>query len=174
MICIKFSNMSEQIKQIIRVANTDIKGNIPLYHALTKIRGVSYSFANAVCNSIEIEKTRKVGSLSEQEVKLIETCIKNPINHNIPSWILNRQHDTETGNNLHLIGADLKFRVDNDIKTMKRLKTYKGMRHSIGQPVRGQRTKAHFRHGTTIGVQRSKKIVAAAPKKEESKKEAKK
>ncbi|MBI2671092.1 30S ribosomal protein S13 [Candidatus Woesearchaeota archaeon] len=164
--------MTDEIKQIIRVANTDIRGHIPLYHALTKIRGVSYSLANAICNSVNIEKLRKIGSLTEQELNKIESCIKDPIKHGMPYWLLNRQHDTETGKDLHLTGADLKFRVEQDIKTMKRLKTYRGIRHSIGQPVRGQRTKAHFRKGTTVGVQRSKKMMA--PTKDDSKKEGKK
>ena len=35
---------------------------------------------------------------------------------------------------------------------MKRLKLYKGMRHAAGQPVRGQRTRSHFRRGTAVGV----------------------
>jgi small subunit ribosomal protein S13 len=162
--------MTEEIKQIIRVANTDIKGHIPLYHALTKIKGVSFGLANAIINSTGIERTKKVGSLTDSEIAKIESCIKEPSKNNIPSWMLNRQKDVETGTDRHIIGADLRFYVDQDIKIMKKLKTYKGVRHSIGQPVRGQRTKAHFRKGISIGVQRNKAKQAAAPKKPEGKK----
>ncbi len=49
------------------------------------------------------------------------------------------------------------------------LKTYKGVRHSQGQPTRGQRTRSHFRvSGKAVGVQKSKVGVpkpAAAPAK---------
>lgn len=161
--------MVDQLKQIVRVAHTDIMGNISLYHALTRIRGVGYSFANAICNSTEIERTKKIGALSDQELNKIDECIKDPKKYHIPEWLVNRKRDNETGLNLHLTGPALKLRVEQDIKNIKRLKTYKGVRHSMGQPVRGQRTKAHFRKGTAIGVQRSKAKMAP-PKKEEGKK----
>ena len=50
--------------------------------------------------------------------------------------------------------------VEFDIKMMKMIKSYKGVRHAIGQPVRGQRTKAHFRKGSSLGVIK-KKILPA-------------
>lgn len=148
--------MEQELKQIIRISNTSIKGTLPLHHALTKIKGISYSFANAVCNSSNIEKSKKVGYLTEDEIKKIEDCIKEPLKYGIPSWLLNRQKDSETGENKHLVTSTLKFQTEQDIKNMKKIKTYRGMRHAYGQPVRGQRTRAHFRHGATVGVQRSK------------------
>ena len=158
--------MADEIKQIIRVSNTDIKGNIKLYHALTKIKGIGFSFANAICSSIDIDKNKKIGALSESEVKNIEDCILNPIKHNIPIWILNRRKDVETGNDLHLITSNLKFQTEMDVKNMKKIKSYKGMRHAFGLPTRGQRTRSNFRHGTSIGVQKSK---TKMPKPSESK-----
>ncbi len=155
--------MTEE-KQIIRVANTDIRGHIPLYHALTKIRGVGFAYANAICNSIGIEKIKHIGSLTESEILKIESCIKEPSKNHIPKWMLNRQKDFETGTDKQLFGADLKFQTEQDIKIMKKLKTYKGIRHSIGQPTRGQRTKAHFRVGSSIGVQKNKKVPSALKK----------
>jgi small subunit ribosomal protein S13 len=42
-----------------------------------------------------------------------------------------------------------------DIKRMKQIKSYKGMRHSLKQPVRGQRTRSHFRTtGVAVGVKK--------------------
>jgi small subunit ribosomal protein S13 len=48
------------------------------------------------------------------------------------------------------------FTKDNDIKLMRKIKSYKGTRHSAGQPVRGQRTKSNFRKskGKVMGVKR--------------------
>jgi len=39
---------------------------------------------------------------------------------------------------------------------LKKMKSYKGWRHSLGQPVRGQRTRSHFRKGSAIGVMKTK------------------
>ncbi|HDD46536.1 MAG TPA: 30S ribosomal protein S13, partial [Candidatus Aenigmarchaeota archaeon] len=44
-----------------------------------------------------------------------------------------------------------------DINFMKKIKTYKGIRHALGLPVRGQRTRSSFRKGRTIGVKRKEK-----------------
>jgi hypothetical protein len=41
------------------------------------------------------------------------------------------------------------------------MRAYKGVRHELGQPVRGQRTRSSFRTQKTVGVAR-KKVVAAA------------
>ena len=57
----------------------------------------------------------------------------------------NRQKDFEDGENKHISGADLKLRREFDLKRLKKIKSYKGVRHSHGLPVRGQRTKANFR-----------------------------
>jgi len=43
-----------------------------------------------------------------------------------------------------------------DLNRMKKMKSYKGVRHQLGLPVRGQRTKSSFRKGTSLGVQRKK------------------
>ena len=48
------------------------------------------------------------------------------------------------------------FTQDNDIKMMKKMRSYKGIRHSLGLPVRGQRTKSNFRKnkGKVLGVRK--------------------
>ncbi len=62
-----------------------------------------------------------------------------------PVWMLNRRKDLELGEDRHLITSDLTFTQDNDIKMLKKIRSYKGVRHILGQPVRGQRTKSNFR-----------------------------
>ena len=74
---------------------------------------------------------------------------------------------------MHLISTDLKLRKEFDIKFMKKIKSYKGMRHASGLPVRGQRTRAHFRTGTSLGVVKAK-LAQKQSEKKESKKETKK
>ncbi len=153
--------MAENIKQLVRILNVDIDGSKRVYYGLRKIKGVSYSLSGAVCNSLGIDRDRKVGSLNEEELKKIGDVIKNPKNYNIPEWMLNRRKDFDSGDDLHLVSSDLMLRKEFDIKRLKRIKSYRGMRHQAGLPVRGQRTRSHFRKGKTVGVSK-KKIKAAA------------
>ena len=139
-------------KAIIRIINTDLDGKIPIQKGLSKIRGVSFMFANALCNLLNLDKKKQSGSLSEEEIKKIEAVVKDP--KDLPVWMLNRRKDMDTGKDKHLVGGEIRFVVDNDIKMMKKIKSYKGMRHAWGLPVRGQRTRGNFRHGKSIGVQK--------------------
>jgi len=42
-------------------------------------------------------------------------------------------------------GLNMAKMTSKDIKRLKKIKSYRGIRHNLGQPVRGQRTKSHFR-----------------------------
>ncbi len=153
----------QQIKPFFRVLNTDLIGEKPISQALLKIRGVGFSLASAICNTLDIPKSKKAGLLTDVDAKKIEALVRE--NKDLPAWILNRKLDVISGENKHLTGADLKFTLDTDIKTLKKIRAYRGMRHAIAQPVRGQRTRSHFRHGRAVGVQKGK-VVAPAPAKE--------
>ena len=123
--------------------------------------------SNAVCLSLGIDKKKKVSTLNEQEMGAITAFIKNP---KVPEWMLNRRKDFETGESKHLLTNDLDYAKDNDIRLMKKIKSYKGWRHATGQPVRGQRTKSHFRHGSSVGVAKSKEAKAQTTAKDAKKK----
>ncbi|MEK6907032.1 MAG: 30S ribosomal protein S13 [Nanoarchaeota archaeon] len=156
----------ENVKGIIRIADVDIMGTKDIYNGLRKIKGVSFMLSNAICNTLNLDFNRKIGTLNDEEVKKIENLVDNP--EKLPTWLLNRRKDYETGKNLHLTGADLTLSKELDIKRLKKIKSYRGIRHSIGQPVRGQRTRSHFRTGVSVGVQRktvSKAQVEAAKEK---------
>jgi small subunit ribosomal protein S13 len=81
--------------------------------------------------------------------------------------MLNRRFDPSTGKNLHLIGADLELAVKEDIETMKRTKSWKGIRHALGLKVRGQRTRTTGRTGMTVGVSRKAQEQQQASEKKE-------
>ncbi|MEW6062782.1 MAG: 30S ribosomal protein S13 [Nanoarchaeota archaeon] len=159
----------EKIKHIVRLINTDLGGNKQLYNALTKVKGVSYSFANAVCNVVNIDKAKKIGILTKEELAKIEDAIKNPSKYSIPAWLFNRRKDLDTGKDIHLLTSDLSLRTEFDIKNLKKIKSYRGIRHAMGLPVRGQKTRAHFRKGAALGVQRKKVLAAQKASKTEKK-----
>lgn len=149
---------NKDFRHIVRIANTDLDGNKPIIQALRKIKGVNFMFANAACNVSSIEKNKKTGNLTEQESQKLDTILKNPLKYKIPAWMLNRREDYETGENRHLLTAEVKFVQDNDVKRLKMIKSYKGVRHMAGLPVRGQKTRSNFRKNKgkgSLGVKRS-------------------
>ncbi len=146
-----------ELKHLVRIANTDLDGKKTIGFALANIKGVGIPLAHAACRVAKIDVQKKSGSLSETEVKRIEEIVRDPVKAGIPAWLMNRRFDYETGQTRHLLSADLQFAVENDIKIMKKIKSYKGVRHILGQPVRGQRTRSNFRKnkGKVLGVRRS-------------------
>lgn len=149
--------MEQKLRPIVRIRATDITGEKSIINALRKIKGVSHSMANAICVVLNLKKEQKVGSLDDNQLKKIEEIVIDPKKGNIPSWFLNRQKDYDTNEDQHLTHIDLKLRKEFDIKRLRKIKCYKGMRHAAGLPVRGQRTKGHFRKGKSLGVSRKKK-----------------
>jgi small subunit ribosomal protein S13 len=146
-----------EIKHLVRVMNTDLNGIKTIGFILANIKGVGIPFAHAVCRAAKVPITKKAGALSEAETKKIEEIIRDPLKAGLPRWMLNRRFDYETGTDKHLLTGDLQFQIDNDIKIMKKIKAYKGVRHMQGAPVRGQRTRSNFRKnkGKVMGVRRS-------------------
>ena len=60
----------------------------------------------------------------------------------------------ETGKDIHLLSSDLVLQNKNDIDQMKKIRSWKGIRHSYGLKVRGQRTRTTGRKGKAIGVKK--------------------
>jgi len=145
----KFKKPMKEEETLIRILSTDIPGNMSIYSGLTRIKGVSWSFSNAICAIVKIDKNKKIFELSEEEIKKISDFIKNP---KVPEFIVNRRKDFDTGESEHVSGVDLDLSREFDIKRMRKIKSYKGIRHILGQPVRGQRTKSHFRKNRAVGV----------------------
>ena len=148
----------KEFQHLVRVANTDLKGEFQVVIGLSRIKGVGFQLANAVCQLAGIDKSKKVGYLTEAEAKKLEDVILNPAKHNVPSWMLNRRKDYEDGSDKHILLGDLDFTRANDIKRLKKIKSNRGLRHAWGLPVRGQRTKSNFRKakGKVTGVKKKK------------------
>lgn len=147
---------------VVRITTADIPAALSVYAGLTRIKGISWAMSKATCHALKIDRKRKISSLSPEEIEKIEAFIKNP---KLPEWLLNRRKDVETGASKHLISTDLDLQREFDIRRMKKMRCYKGIRHMLGQPVRGQRTKAHFRKkGKAVGVSRVKAKPGAVAK----------
>ena len=151
--------IQKDTERIVRILSKDIEGKTTVYSGLTKIKGISWSFSNAVCKILGIPKTKKIGELGSDEIKKIEEFVKDP---KIPEFLMNRRKDLDSGEDKHLQGTNLELRKDFDIKRLKQIRSYRGLRHSIGQPVRGQRTKSHFRTNRRKGSGIKKKMTKPA------------
>ena len=149
--------MSEDpdFKYIIRIANSDVSGEERLGFALTSIRGVGPRISNAIIQKLKLNPEELAGNLTDKSVDEIENAVQN-INEFVPSWLLNRQKDYDTGEDIHPVSVDLKMVHDDDLNRMKKVKSYKGIRHASGHKVRGQRTYSNGRRGLALGVSRKK------------------
>ena len=155
------------MRKIIRVCGKDLDGALTVKRALPGVPGVGFMLANAaskVCGFAD----KELGELSEDELKKLKDILENPAKYEIPTWLYNRRFDPEDGLDGHLISAQLELRRKMDINELKKRKCYRGVRHIIGLPVRGQRTRSSFRGSATVGVSRVKakpKAKAAGGKK---------
>lgn len=162
--------MSKDFRLIVRVLNTDIDGTLQIPYALARVKGIGVNLGYAIARIAGIDPQTRLGSLSEKQVEKIEQIARNPLKHGIPAWMVNRRFDPVSGENRHLIGADLELLIKEDIQTMMRTKSWKGIRHSLGLKVRGQRTRTTGRTGMTVGVSRKAAAAAGAQQKTEEKK----
>jgi small subunit ribosomal protein S13 len=87
---------------------------------------------------------------------------------------MNKQNDFMTGEDKHVIGTDVIMSLNEDLNIMKKIRSYKGVRHEKGLKVRGQRTRSTGRKGRTVGVSRATLTAAKASAKEGEKTEEKK
>ena len=158
---------------IVRVAGKDVKGDLPIASALNQIKGMGVSLADSIATivavKLNIDKREHIGNLTDDQLDELEKIVLNPVSYGVPVWMVNRRKDS-SGTNRHLIGADLDFAIRQDIEAEKGIKSYRGIRHMFGLPLRGQRTKTMGRRGMTLGVVKKKVMPTVTGKKEERKK----
>lgn len=159
--------MSKEFKHIIRIKGTDLEGSKKVTYGLTKIKGVGVSMANTIVKIGDLKADTRLGNLTDAEISKIDDIISDFSKYSIPSRLVNRRKDVDSGRDIHLITADLTLRTKNDIDFMKNIKSWKGIRHSLGLKVRGQRTKCTGRTGRSVGVKKKLLIAAAKKKKAE-------
>ena len=148
--------MEDEFKHLVRISRKDVDGNKTIEHALTDIKGVGLSLSRSICLALGFDLNQKIGYMADDDIKKIEVALEDPLAFDIPEWMLNRRRDYTTGETVHLMESDLDMRLRDDLNRMKKTRSYKGRRHEVGLPVRGQRTKSTFRHGSSVGVSRSR------------------
>jgi small subunit ribosomal protein S13 len=165
-----------EIRHIVRIAGTDLEGKKSVMYALTGIKGISRRIAKILSVNSGLDPQATLGYLKDAEIEKLQSSVDS-ITMIIPSWMVNRQNEIMSGEDRHLIGTDVLLGFNEDLNLMKKMRSYKGVRHERGLRVRGQRTRSTGRKGRTVGVTRAmiaakvKEAKAAEGGKKEGKKE---
>tara|TARA_B110000014_G_C19796183_1_gene413631 strand:+ start:90 stop:467 length:378 start_codon:yes stop_codon:yes gene_type:complete len=121
-----------------RIAGVNIPTQKKLGVALTYIYGIGKKLSNDVCKEANVDINSRVQDLSESEIKSI-------------SDVISASHNVE---------GDLRREVSGNIKRLKDLGAYRGVRHRKNLPCRGQRThtNARTKKGKAIAIAGKKKV----------------
>lgn len=163
---IPVSKRIEGVNMIVRFAEADLIGTKKIIPALMRVKGIGHALAGAIVQVSGIDTKKIAGKLTDEEIKKLEDIAMNPMKYGVPSFLVNRRNDPETGESYHKLSSDLIFTKKTDIDNMKKIQCYKGVRHQLGLPVRGQRTRSSFRTGSGVGVVKKKEAPKTAPKTE--------
>jgi small subunit ribosomal protein S13 len=106
----------------MRILGINIPNNKRLEIALTSLYGVGLSRSRGVLDQVGIERGRKADTLSVDEENKIRKIVED-----------------------FKIEGNLKREIGANIKRLKDIKAYRGVRHMRRMPVRGQRTKTNSR-----------------------------
>ena len=120
-----------------RIAGVTIPAEKQVWIALTYIYGIGETTSRTILAAANIEPTTRVKNLTEAEEQKLREIIDNN----------------------YTVEGDLRREIALDIKRLREIGCYRGLRHRRGLPVRGQRTKtnARTRKGPKKVVSRSKK-----------------
>jgi len=159
-----------EIRHIVRIADTDLEGRRSVTYALTGIKGISRRLAKIISVNSGVDPYATIGYLKDPEIEKLQSSVDS-ITSIIPPWMVNRQNEILSGEDRHLIGTDVMLGLNEDLNLMKKMRSYKGVRHERGLRVRGQRTRSTGRKGRTVGVTRA--MIAAKAKEAKAKEGAK-
>ncbi len=151
----------EEFKHLVRVAGTDVEGNKKVPYGLSKIVGIGLRTGEILCELAKVDPTKRMGYLSDAEAEKLGNLAENFHDQKLPEWLFNRRRDYDTGKDIHVISPDIAITLRDDLNRVKKIKSYKGVRHMHGLPVRGQRTRTSFRAGMTVGVSKKKQQALA-------------
>ncbi len=152
----KDNKNDEDFQYIVRIASKDIKGERPIKLALADIRGVGDRLSSIIVKKFNLDPNQKIGELSEDKILEIRGYVENKEYKDLPLWLLNHRNDITTGKSFNLLSNDLDLQINDDINLMKKMRSYRGLRHETGHKVRGQKTRSNGRHGLSMGVIRKR------------------
>lgn len=106
-----------------RVIGIDIPDNKRLEVSLTYLYGVGRELSNQIIEKLGFDKNMRARELSEDQIARLNAILSAE----------------------YIVEGDLRRQVQNNIKRLIGIHCYRGMRHRLGLPVRGQRTRTNSR-----------------------------
>jgi small subunit ribosomal protein S13 len=106
-----------------RVIGIDIPDNKRLEVSLTYIYGIGRKLANQVIEKLGLNKNIRARELNEDQIARLNALLSSE----------------------YIVEGDLRRQIQNNIKRLIGIHCYRGMRHRLGLPVRGQRTRTNSR-----------------------------
>jgi len=123
---------------MIRIAGVNVPENKRAVIALKAIVGLGKSSAAAILRKVNISEDERLKNVSEPKIEQIRQIIEKE----------------------YVVEGDLRVAINQNIRRLKDIGTYRGMRHIKNLPVRGQRTKTNARtkrgNRVTVGSGRKK------------------
>ncbi|HKJ96833.1 MAG TPA: 30S ribosomal protein S13 [Thermoplasmataceae archaeon] len=141
---------------IVRIANKDLSGERKVPLALADLKGVGNRLAGIIVGELNLPKDKRLGDLSEEQIETLKNYVESREFEDLPVWLLNHRNDVFTGEDYNLVSNELDMQIQDDVNFMKKMRSYRGIRHEKGQKVRGQRTRSNGRHGLSVGVVRKR------------------
>ena len=127
---------------MVRIVSTNIPDNKTIRIALSYIYGIGQSGSLSILKTAGIDPSRRARDLSDEELNKIREIIEKK----------------------HTVEGELKAQISQNIKRLKNINSYRGIRHSKNLPVRGQRTHTNAR------TKRGKKITVGSGRKKAAEK----
>ena len=133
-----------------RISGVELEDNLKIDYALTRIKGIGWALSVKILDSLKIDPSKRIKDLTSEEISSIVSKMD--------------KHPTE---------GDLMRKVREDVSRLRATGSYKGIRHTRGLPVRGQRTKTNARtkrgKRKTVGAFKKEELSKTAPKQAEGK-----
>jgi len=107
-----------------RVIGIDIPDNKRLEIALTYLYGVGRALSNEIIEKLGLNKDMRARQLTEEQIAQLNAILSS---------------------SEYVVEGDLRRLIQNNIKRLVGIHCYRGMRHRLGLPVRGQRTRTNAR-----------------------------
>lgn len=108
---------------MVRVVGVDIPDNKRLEISLMYIFGIGKTLSLEVCEKLKLDKDMRAHKLTQDDVARINGLLQSG----------------------YVVEGDLRRQIQNNIKRLVSIHSYRGLRHRLGLPVRGQRTRTNSR-----------------------------
>lgn len=106
-----------------RILGVDIPDNKRLEISLRYLYGIGPTLATEICEKLSLSPGMRAHQLTSDDIARITTFIQNNF----------------------VVEGDLRRQIQNNIKRLVSIHCYRGMRHRVGLPCRGQRTRTNSR-----------------------------